>query len=83
MDNKQTLNLDKILQWFKDGEKKRDEWLIGTEHEKFLFKKNDFKRLGYEDLNGIKTILNKIAEEEDWGKINCLLYTSPSPRDNR
>ena len=48
MDNKQTLNLDKIFQWFKEGEKKRDEWLIGTEHEKFLFKKNDFKRLGYE-----------------------------------
>ena len=43
---------------------------IGTEHEKFLFKKSDFKRLGYEDLNGIKTILNKIAEEEDWEKIN-------------
>ena len=63
MDNKQTLNLDKIFQWFKEGEKKRDEWLIGTEHEKFLFKKNDFKRLGYEDLNGIKTILNKIADE--------------------
>ena len=36
MDNKQTLNLDKIFQWFKDGEKKRDDWLIGTEHEKFL-----------------------------------------------
>lgn len=70
MDNKQTLNLDKIFQWFKEGEKKRDDWLIGTEHEKFLFKKNDFKRLGYEDLNGIKTILNKIAEEEDWEKIN-------------
>ena len=70
MDNEQTLNLDKIFQWFKDGEKKRDDWLIGTEHEKFLFKKNDFKRLGYEDLNGIKTILIKIAEEEDWEKIN-------------
>ena len=26
--------------------------------------------MGYEDLNGIKTILNKIAEEEDWEKIN-------------
>ena len=70
MDNKQTLNLDKIFQWFKEGEKKRDDWLIGTEHEKFLFKKNGFKRLVYEDLNGIKTILNKIAKEEDWKKIN-------------
>ena len=70
MENKQTLNLDKIFQWFKEGEKKRDDWLIGTEHEKFLFKKNDFKRLGYEDLNGIKAILNRISEEEDWKKIN-------------
>ena len=64
MDNKQTLNLDKIFQWFKEGEKKRDDWLIGTEHEKFLFKKNDFKRLGYEDFNGIKTILNKIEKKK-------------------
>ena len=69
MNNKQTLNIDKILQWFKDGEKKKDDWLIGTEHEKFLFKKNIFKRLSYEDLNGIKFILNKISEEEDWEKI--------------
>ena len=70
MDNKQTLDFDKICQWFKDGEKKRENWLIGTEHEKFLFKRNEFKRLSYEDLKGIKFILNKIAEEEDWEKIS-------------
>ncbi len=70
MDNEQTLDFDKICQWFKDGEKKRENWLIGTEHEKFLFRKNDFKRLGYEDLKGIKFILNRIAEEEDWEKIS-------------
>ena len=69
MNNKQTLNIEKIWQWFKYGEKKKDDWLIGTEHEKFLFKKNIFKRLSYEDLNGIKFILNKIAGEEDWEKI--------------
>ena len=70
MDNKQILDFDKICQWFKEGEKKRENWLIGTEHEKFLFKKNEFKRLSYEDFNGIKFILNKIAEEEDWEKIS-------------
>ena len=70
MDNKQTLNFDNICQWFRDGEKKKDDWLIGTEHEKFLFKKNNFKRLGYEDFKGIKFILNKIAEEENWQKIS-------------
>ena len=70
MDNKKTLDFDKICQWFKDGEKKRENWLIGTEHEKFLFKKNDFKRLSYQDLKGIKFILNKLAEEENWEKIS-------------
>ena len=44
MDNQQTLDFDKICQWFKDGEKKREN-SIGTEHEKFLFRRNDFKRL--------------------------------------
>ena len=70
MENKQTLDFDKICQWFKDGEKNRENWLIGTEHEKFLFRKNDLKRLGYEELKGIKFILNKIAEEADWEKIS-------------
>ena len=56
MDNKQTLNLDKIFQWFKEGEKKRDEWLIGTEHEKFLFKKNDFKRITKHDQRRVRRL---------------------------
>ena len=43
MDNKKTLTLDKIFHWFKEGEKKRDEWLIGTEHEKFYLKKMTLK----------------------------------------
>ena len=39
MESKQTLDFKKICQWFENGEKSIDEWRIGTEHEKFLFKK--------------------------------------------
>ena len=41
--------VDQILDWFQSGEKLRENWLIGTEHEKFLFKKNNYQRLKYKE----------------------------------
>lgn len=69
MKNKKTLDFQTIYKWFKDGEKPKNQWKIGTEHEKFLFKKNNFKRLSYEDENGIKSILEEISKKDDWNKI--------------
>ena len=65
----QKLEIDQIVDWFRAGEKHRDDWLIGTEHEKFLFNKNKFQRLGYDEENGIRKILEEISENEDWKKI--------------
>ena len=69
MESKQTLDFKKICQWFENGEKSIQEWRIGTEHEKFLFKKSNFKRLSYDDSNGIRSILNKIAKDKQWKTI--------------
>ena len=68
-DNKNKLEMDQILNWFKAGEKKYEDFLIGTEHEKFLFKQDGFKRLGYDDKNGIRKILEEISGNEEWEKI--------------
>ena len=68
-DNKNKLEMDQILNWFKAGEKKHEDFLIGTEHEKFLFKQDGFKRLGYDDKNGIRKILEEISGNEEWEKI--------------
>ena len=54
MKNKKTLDFQKIYKWFKDGEKPKNQWKIGTEHEKFLFKKNNFKDL----VMKMKMVLN-------------------------
>tara|TARA_B100000965_G_C19552244_1_gene740564 strand:- start:259 stop:1617 length:1359 start_codon:yes stop_codon:yes gene_type:complete len=63
------LDIDEILDWFRSGEKKKDDWLIGTEHEKFLFKKNNFQRLKYDEKFGIKTILEEISTDQNWEPI--------------
>ncbi len=67
--HKQKLEIDQILDWFKSGEKKHEDYLIGTEHEKFLFTKDNFKRLGYDDENGINKILEEISGDGNWEKI--------------
>ncbi len=67
--HKQKLEIDQILDWFKSGEKKHEDFLIGTEHEKFLFTKDNFKRLGYDDENGINKILEEISGDGKWEKI--------------
>ncbi len=67
--HKQKLEIDQILDWFKSGEKKHEDYLIGTEHEKFLFTKDNFKRLGYDDENGINKILEEISGDGKWEKI--------------
>ena len=51
-----------LLNWFKLGEKPKENWKIGTEHEKFIFHENSFNRVGYFGKSGISELLNKLAE---------------------
>ena len=43
-------NKSQLIQYFIDGIKKNNNQRIGVEHEKFLFNKNDLKRIDYEKL---------------------------------
>ena len=63
------LEVDHILNWFKSGEKQQSDWLIGTEHEKFLYNKSNFKRLKYNDKFGVKRLLEQIAIDKSWKPI--------------
>ena len=40
------LKKEHLINWFKEGEKKREDWKIGTEHEKFVFHLNNLERVG-------------------------------------
>ena len=39
------------------GEKPKSDWRIGTEHEKFVYKRDDFHAPSYEEAGGIRDIL--------------------------
>ncbi|MDC1375794.1 glutamate-cysteine ligase family protein [bacterium] len=58
-----------LLNWFKLGEKPKENWKIGTEHEKFIFHQNSFNRVGYFGKSGVSELLNKLAEKNNWEKI--------------
>ena len=50
------------------GSKPRDQWRIGTEHEKFAYAKADLSPLTYEGANGIRAIL-KGLERFGWSPV--------------
>ena len=51
-----------LVRYLEDGCKKPDQWLIGTEHEKFVFRLSDLHPLPYEGKDGIKEILIALQE---------------------
>ena len=50
-------NKSQLIQYFIDGIKENNNQRIGVEHEKFLFNKNDLKRIDYEKIKKIFEIL--------------------------
>lgn len=51
------LSRDDLIHAMSKGEKPRDQWRIGTEHEKFGFDKSTLRRPAYEGDNGILAML--------------------------
>lgn len=52
------LNKSQLVEYFEKGNKPSDKWGIGTEHEKFLYRSSDLRRLDYNSDSGINTILS-------------------------
>lgn len=57
-------SLDELGRYFEAGEKPREAFRIGTEHEKFGFLVENHAPLPYEGPRGIEAILAAIAEDE-------------------
>jgi glutamate--cysteine ligase len=55
-------NKAQLVEYFEQGSKPREKWGIGTEHEKFMFRKNNFKRLVYGTGAGINTVLTEMQK---------------------
>ncbi|HYJ29977.1 MAG TPA: glutamate--cysteine ligase [Allosphingosinicella sp.] len=68
---------DDLLRPFAKGEKPPGDWRIGTEHEKFVFRRDDHSAPSYDEPGGIRDLLMAMTEfgwqpvEED-GKVIAL-----------
>ena len=52
----------RLVEYFEKGGKPPSNWSIGTEHEKFLYRASDLKRLDYFSSPGIGTILEHMRD---------------------
>ena len=53
---------DDLLSVFSGGEKPRDAWRIGTEHEKFVYRTADHRAPSYDEPGGIRDLLTGMTE---------------------
>ena len=53
---------DDLLRVFAAGEKPRESWRIGTEHEKFVYRTADHRAPSYDEPGGIRDLLNGLTE---------------------
>jgi glutamate--cysteine ligase len=51
-----------LLSAFEDGEKPREAWRIGTEHEKFVYRTADHRAPSYDEPGGIRDLLEGMTE---------------------
>src|SRR6476619_6209853 len=53
---------DDLLAPFARGEKPRENWRIGTEHEKFVYRCDDHRAPSYDERGGIRDLLKGLTE---------------------
>jgi glutamate--cysteine ligase len=63
-----TLNKQDLIHYFEQGCKPPEAWGIGTEHEKFLYRKDDLQRLGHNTKPGIIQIMQHI-QRSGWAPV--------------
>lgn len=60
---------DQLAQYLADGCKPKDDWRIGTEHEKFGYDKAGLMPLPYDGACGIKAMLDGLREGFGWDPV--------------
>lgn len=59
-------SVDQLTAYLETGCKPKDQWKIGTEHEKFVFCRTNLRPVPYEGDSGIRAILETLARETGW-----------------
>ncbi|MGH1353079.1 MAG: glutamate--cysteine ligase [Methyloligellaceae bacterium] len=60
---------DELIAYLEQGNKEKDQWRIGTEHEKFAFHTYDNSPLEYEGPDGVKALLTELQSRFGWEPI--------------
>jgi glutamate--cysteine ligase len=60
---------DDLVGWIAAGEKPRDGWLIGTEHEKFVFHTDTLGPVPYTGERGIRALMEHLIQRYGWEPI--------------
>ena len=60
---------EQLVDWIASGEKPADAWRIGTEHEKFVFRRDDFASAAYDGPQGIGAVLEDLASRFGWERL--------------
>ena len=53
---------DQLVAYFARGEKPADRWRIGTEHEKFVYRRDDHRAPSYDEPGGIRDLLDGLTQ---------------------
>ncbi len=62
-------NKTELVAWIEKGNKPKEQWRIGTEHEKFCFLKEDLSPLPYGGDHGIEALLYEMGKCMHWDPI--------------
>lgn len=62
-------NRGQLVEYLEAGCKPKDEWRLGTEHEKFGFTKDDLQPLPYAGEHGISAVLDGLVNRFGWRRI--------------
>lgn len=60
---------DDLVAWIAAGEKPKDAWRIGTEHEKFVFHTEALSPVPYDGPRGIRALMEHLIVRYDWEPI--------------
>ena len=55
-----------LVEYLETGSKPPERWRIGTEHEKFVFRRSDLRRVPYEGPDGIRALLEGLQQRFEW-----------------
>lgn len=64
--DKKVINKKDLVEFIESGCKPKNDWKIGTEHEKFGFFRKDFKPISYDDIN---VLFSELHKKFGWKKI--------------